>query len=496
MQSNVLMMLLFSLCGAAIVALLPEGKKKFGILILNIAFYALCDLRFLGVMVGSVVFSFLLGRGIQKKTREKACNVESKRLLAFGVVAMTGLLFLFKYWNFFLPEGLEALSLAMPLGISYYVFKTISFLVDSYRGEMEEATDLVDYAVCISFFPQIVCGPIARPKQMLHQIRALHRPTGAQVADAYFLILSGLFKKLVIADRLSGYVNTIFGAPASYPGLALVMAAFFYTVQLYCDFAGYSEIAIGVGKLLGIETDENFHLPYFSYSIKDFWTRWHISLSSWLKDYVYIPLGGNRKGRLRKGGNIMATFLVSGLWHGNGLQFLLWGAWHGAWNLISKEKAKSKIGYALQILGTFLVVMFGWILFRAQSVQAAGAYIGRMVLSFRISYNDIVSAVLPFTMDNSSLAYFLTVIILIAFLFFVELKGFLEEERRRSGVFQERESGQALLRSGAADKKKEDDTGKADGNLASSKTILCGVYLVLILVFGVVGQNSFLYANF
>lgn len=192
----------------------------------------------------------------------------------------------------------------------------------------------------------------------------------------------------------------------------------------------------------------------------------------------------------------MATFLVSGLWHGNGLQFLLWGAWHGAWNLISKEKAKSKIGYALQILGTFLVVMFGWILFRAQSVQAAGAYIGRMVLSFRISYNDIVSAVLPFTMDNSSLAYFLTVIILIAFLFFVELKGFLEEERRRSGVFQERESGQALLRSGAADKKKEDDTGKADGNLASSKTILCGVYLVLILVFGVVGQNSFLYANF
>ena len=346
----------------------------------------------------------------------------------------------------------------MPLGISYYTFKIISYLADIYLQKRAPETSFIHYAIYVSFFPQIICGPIARSLEITDTLKKDLIFNKSLVHSGSLLILSGLFKKLVIADRLNIYVNSIFSSPAAYPSLALWMAAFFYTVQLYCDFAGYSEIAIGICNLFGFTSRSNFNLPYFSYNIKDFWKRWHISLSSWLQDYIYIPLGGNRKGVLRQKFNVLITFLVSGLWHGNGLNFIAWGLYHGILNLFPSKKPVSKWGQFFQTLITFLCVMFGWILFKASSIQNAAAFFLQMFSSWQFDMNSIIASIMPFTGDYSCLAHLLTVALFLLILLIYEWKEYLHPDRKYPSKY--------------------------------------FIYAVSVLFFGMIGQNSFLYANF
>lgn len=456
MQTNILLFLLFSIIAALVIHILPPALKKYGLLALNIIFYLSCDARFFLLMLLSICWSFLIGRQVENATARK------KLWLWMGIIPIIFILAVFKYFNFFILSGNTSLTLLMPLGISYYTFKIISYLADIYLGKRSPEPSPVNYTIYVSFFPQIICGPISRSEEVTKELEHLQSPSNELVSNGFLLILSGLLKKLVIADRLSSYVDIVFASPSSYPGLALWMSAFFYTIQLYCDFAGYSEIAIGVGNLLGIPCKPNFNLPYFSYSIKDFWNRWHISLSSWLKDYIYIPLGGNRKGRIRQKINIMITFLVSGLWHGNGFNFILWGLWHGILNLLPASKSSCKWKTVLQTISTFICVMFGWIIFRAESIKSGGIFLKQMFLNFSLSYQSIVASILPFTNDYACLSYFLTVCFFIMILFFIEWRQF---------------------------------SGKSDSSQKSNHW-KCFLYTISIILFGMIGNNSFLYANF
>jgi len=456
MQSDILLFVLFSIISAVIMYFIPVKYKKYMLLFLNVLFYSLCDFRFLFLIFLGIVWSYYIGRFIINNPKLR------KLYLCFGIFPIVVILCFFKYYNFFVPEGEDVLKIVMPLGISYYTFKIISYMVDVYQRKQSIEDTFVEYATYVSFFPQIICGPISRSEDIMGQLRHLSRISSELMSDGIGLILSGLFKKLVIADRLNIYVNTIFTNPSGYPALALWMAAFFYTIQIYCDFAGYSEIAIGVANLLGIKCKANFQLPYFSYSIKDFWRRWHISLSSWLRDYIYIPLGGNRKGVLHKNINIILTFLLSGIWHGTGINYLFWGIYHGFFNLFNYKRASSVWKSVLQITVTFIVVMFGWIFFKAATLQTAFSYIASMFINFRISLETIVASVLPFTGDFSCLAYLLCVCLFIIILFVMEYRDFVGRVR----------------------------------DIKKAKTVRTVIYISSVILFGVIGQSSFLYANF
>lgn len=275
---------------------------------------------------------------LMEKFQKKAV----KRMFMAGAVAASLLvLFFFKYFDFAqntLARLLESfaiklhpvtLSLMLPVGISFYTFQTLSYVIDVYKGEVEAEHNFFKYAAFISFFPQLVAGPIERTKNLLPQIDCEHRFTYEKGSYGMKLMAWGFFKKLVIADNLAVFVDMVFEDVASYHGFALVLAVFFFTLQIYCDFSGYSDIAIGTAKLFDIDLMANFKSPYFSASIKEFWRRWHISLSSWFRDYVYIPLGGNRVSKLRNMWNLLVTFALSGLWHGAAFTYIIWGGLHG-----------------------------------------------------------------------------------------------------------------------------------------------------------------------
>ena len=430
-------------------------------------FYVSADWKMCFLIAGSVGISWIAGKQIEKADNEKMKKV----WLAGCIVLLTGILFVFKYFNFFVESvngllelaGLGSVSFALqllvPMGISYYTFKIISYLVDVYRGKIEAEQHFGYYALYVSFFPQILCGPIERADHFLPQLKYGCRYEETLVTEGLERILLGMFKKLVIADRLAGYVGAVFDAPLSHPGLASLMAACFYSVQLYCDFSGYSDLAIGMAKMLGIRTRENFAYPYFSRSIKEFWTRWHISLSGWLRDYIYIPLGGNRKGKIRKHVNTMITFLVSGLWHGSSLSFVFWGGLHGLWNIISTPKKDTDPAWkrGLQMLVTFCGVTVTWVFFRAADVKTAWTMLMHMVTDFRISVDVIIASLLPFTGDNTCAAHFLIICLMIGFYVIYEWR-------------------------------KVKGKGESYGWLA--------VMLVMTLLFGKFGSSSFLYGNF
>lgn len=402
-------------------------KFRWGLLLAaSVIFYASADWRMLFLIGGSIAVSYFAGLKIEQADSEK-----SKRgWMTSCIVLLVVILMLFKYFGFFadaVNSLLEALGigssssifqLVMPLGISYYTFKIISYLVDIYKGKIDAEKHFGYYALYVSFFPQIMCGPIERADHFIPQLKYGCKFEDKLAAEGLERIIVGLFKKLVIADRLSLYVGTVFDAPTAYPGLASIMAVFFYSIQIYCDFSGYSDMAIGMAQILGIRTRENFAYPYFSRSIKEFWTRWHMSLSGWLRDYIYISLGGNRKGKVRKYLNTMATFLVSGIWHGSSLSFVFWGALHGLWNMISTPKKEDTPVWRqiLQVLITFCGVTFTWIFFRAKDLATALTMIKHGILGFGISIDQITASLLPFTGDNTCAAHFLIICLLILFL--------------------------------------------------------------------------------
>jgi D-alanyl-lipoteichoic acid acyltransferase DltB (MBOAT superfamily) len=273
----------------------------------------------------------------------------------------------------------------LPVGISFYTFQALGYSIDVYYGRIQAERNFISYALFVTFFPGLVAGPIERTGNLLHQFKVNHEFDYDRVTSGLRLAAYGMFKKVVIADQIAVYVNGVFGNPGVYPSASLAAAVFFFAIQIYCDFSGYSDIAIGCARVLGFNLMTNFRQPYLSHSITEFWRRWHISLSTWLKDYLYIPLGGNRKGKVRQKINLMITFLLSGLWHGAAWHFVAWGALHGVYQIIGRSteplrntlyhkiglSEESQIRKALQICVTLLLVCFAWIFFRANTIQDA-----------------------------------------------------------------------------------------------------------------------------
>ncbi|MBQ2779350.1 MAG: MBOAT family protein [Bacteroidaceae bacterium] len=335
------------------------------------------------VLLGVTLCTYFGAIFIEEKERQK------KRIIAFITLILgTFPLLFFKYYNFIsssinegfaylgIEIGLNGINLAIPLGLSFYTFQAIGYVSDVYSKKVKAERNLPDYMLFIAFFPQIFSGPISKASSLLPQIKANRNFDYLQAVQGLKWLLWGFFMKVFVADRLGLYVDTVYSNYEYYSGGTCFLASLFYSLQIYCDFAGYSLMAIGVGSLLGFNLINNFNRPYFAQSVTEFWHRWHISLSLWLKDYIYIPLGGSRCSKLRSYLNILATFLVSGIWHGANLTFIVWGGIHGLLQIAEKflglHKRNSRgIIKAFRILLTFLIIDIVWIFFRMPTISSA-----------------------------------------------------------------------------------------------------------------------------
>lgn len=363
----------------------PKKCQWIILFISSYLFYMSWKAEYVFLILLTTVVSYTCARMIEKSPQHKKLFLWGALLISLGV------LFFFKYFNFFSNSitdtingifGLEGkpilANVILPVGISFYTFQTLSYVIDVYRGKVAAERHFGKYATFISFFPQLVAGPIERTANLLGQIKAEHEFNYDQATYGLGLMLWGFFKKMVVADNLAVFVDVIYDAPTQYSGSALIFATVFFAIQIYCDFSGYSDIAIGVGKLFGIDLMRNFDAPYFATSIKGFWSRWHISLSTWFKDYVYIPLGGNRVSGFRHKINLVITFLVSGLWHGASWTYVVWGGIHGAAQALEAAVPKhktctpSRTSAIVRGLAVFAFVVVAWVFFRAQSISDAG----------------------------------------------------------------------------------------------------------------------------
>lgn len=368
--------------------LLPHRQAWKGfMLVASYVFYGAWDWRF----VGLIILSTLLNQA-SAGAMTRATNESSRRAaLTAGVAANLGLLAWFKYYgffatsliNFFARFGIDLpvplLRITLPVGISFFTFQALSYVIDIYRGKQAQAP-LLDFAVYLAFFPQLVAGPIVRSSEFLPQLGERKDPRAVPAMRGFTLIAGGLFKKVVVANTLAGaIVDPVFAAPSQFTALEVLVAVYGYAVQIYADFSGYTDIAIGVAVLMGFRFPDNFDNPYVAVSIGDFWRRWHMTLSRWLRDYLYIPLGGSRGSRLLNYRNLMLTMLLGGLWHGAAWTFVIWGAYHGA--LLAWERWRAEVrpnaldspwGRARARFVTFHLVCLGWILFRADSMSTAG----------------------------------------------------------------------------------------------------------------------------
>ena len=370
---------------------LQKSRKGQNALLLvgSYIFYGWWDWRFLSLLALSTVIDYTIGRKMEASEEDG----RRKRLMLVSVFSNLSILGFFKYFNFFVDSFVEmanrvgwhvdsiTLGIILPVGISFYTFQTLSYSIDIYRGKLKATDSLLDFAVFVSFFPQLVAGPIERASNFLPQISKPRVLSAAQVEAGLFLVMWGAFKKIVIADNMALVANEIFNHHESFYGLDLVLAALAFTVQIYCDFSGYSDMARGLAKIMGFELMVNFKLPYFSRSPSEFWQRWHISLSSWLRDYLYISLGGNRSGTWMTYRNLSLTMLLGGLWHGAAWNFVIWGAYQGGILVLYRvfepksrqlvfEKAplewtRKFAAWALM----FVFTVIGWIIFRAESAS-------------------------------------------------------------------------------------------------------------------------------
>ena len=358
------------------------SKQNILLLVASYVFYGFWDWRFLSLLTFSSIVDYLVANKIENSNN----SLSRRRWLQLSLFSNLGLLALFKYFDFFaesfaslmLNLGWEVdaftLNLILPVGISFYTFQTLSYTIDVYRGNIKPSKSLLNFATYVSFFPQLVAGPIERASNLMPQIESSRSFKYSMAKEGILQMFVGLFRKVVIADNLAVYVDTVYGAPELYGGTTLLLATIFWAFQIYFDFSGYSDIAIGTAKLFGFEFNRNFNLPYFSKSITEFWRRWHISLSSWLKDYLYITLGGNRKGLSRTYINLMITMLLGGLWHGASWNFVIWGFIHGLVLGIEKylfnRSGRNSFGWIGSIY-TFGVVILAWIFFRASTLDDA-----------------------------------------------------------------------------------------------------------------------------
>lgn len=409
--------------------------QNYWLLIGSYIFYACWDWRFLSLIIGSTLLDFWIG-GQMSRTHDPVLR---KRYLRISIIFNLGILGFFKYFNFFTESfvellyviGLSAnfttLNIILPVGISFYTFQTLSYTIDIYRKELKPVKNLANFALYVSFFPQLVAGPIERATHLLPQIDNARKLNFSQQQEGIYLILWGLFKKVVIADNLAIIVNTVFNNHEAYSGLDLGIAVLAFAFQIYGDFSGYTDIARGVAKLLGFELMLNFRLPYFAKNPSDFWRRWHISLSTWLRDYLYIPLGGNRGGQWLVFRNLFLTMLLGGLWHGAAWNFVIWGAYHGTLLvgykivmdylknkeiLTLKNTALSVSFHSIRpfqnILSIFIMFLFtlvGWLIFRATSIA--------QIQYFLMEFN--------FTHSEFTFGFFKIFLFFVAPLFFIQI---------------------------------------------------------------------------
>lgn len=371
-------------------------KQNIFLLLVSYFFYACWDWRFMFLLAISTILCYYGGLKVSTSTTHKSRKV----WMLISVIVNIGFLGFFKYFNFFiesfqeflllfgLTPHIHTLQIILPVGISFYTFHGLSYVLDIYNEKIKPTKSWIDYSLFVSFFPLLVAGPIERATHLLPQITEKRTFNYQKIVDGLKQILWGLFKKIVIADRCAEYVNPIFNNPADQSGSTLVLAAIFFAFQIYCDFSGYTDIALGTARMLGFELLQNFKYPYFSRTMNEFWTRWHISLTSWFRDYLYIPLGGNRKSKFRTLLNTYIIFLVSGLWHGANWTFIMWGALHAVFVTPSilfntKKKYKEVVAYDRKlptplefgnVVITFLLAALAFVFFRADSIQDAFIY--------------------------------------------------------------------------------------------------------------------------
>jgi alginate O-acetyltransferase complex protein AlgI len=373
--------------------ILPHQWRWALLLAASCYFYMAFIPVYISILAFTIVIDYIAGIIIERsqgKTR--------KYFLIASLIANVGVLFVFKYFNFLSnsltdlisqlsqqPVSHIGLRIILPIGLSFHTFQSMSYTIEVYRGNQKAERHFGIFALYVMFYPQLVAGPIERPQNLLHQFHERHNFDYQRVTDGLKLMTWGMFKKVVIADRLAVFANEIYQSPRRYEGWPLIIGTIFFAFQIYCDFSGYSDIAIGSAQVMGFKLMQNFRRPYFATSIADFWSRWHISLSTWFRDYLYIPLGGNRVSQWRWCANIMIVFLISGLWHGANWTFVIWGALNGLYLIVGAwtQKIRSRISSALrldrvpllhsaiQITITFSLVTFTWIFFRANSLSNA-----------------------------------------------------------------------------------------------------------------------------
>lgn len=425
MPFSIYLFLVFCFFVLALFYAVPKKARPLILLFSSIAFYALCDVRFLALLAIEIIFTFYLGKKIEANLEQN----KAKQFLILGILFVLTILGFFKYFDFFIEQfSVSFKSILLPLGISYYSFKAISYLIDIYKQKRSSEPSFTFYALYISFFPHLICGPIVRSETITEPLKKGIAYNPELFKQGFLLLVSGLFKKVVIADRIGTYVNAIFATPEAYPSFALLLALLLFALQLYCDFGGYSEIAVGFTKMFGIPCNDNFLRPYFALNIRDFWRRWHISLSSWLRDYVYIPLGGNRLGKKRQHFNTLVTFIACGIWHGSALHFILWGIWHGVFNTLTPRKDPQLFKKPVKILAfilTFSIVLFGWLLFKIDSAPKLLQFLSHLISDFSINVSTISNSLLPFTYSNTCIAHFLTTL---AFVFILFSQEYLQEK--------------------------------------------------------------------
>ena len=385
MLFNSLTFLVFFPCVFLLCYILPFRFRKYFLLAASYYFYMCWKPEFIVLILFSTVVDYCCGLGMARRPERK------KLLLAVSLTMNLGLLFFFKYLNFFgetltalcraisIPFSAPALNIILPVGISFYTFQTLSYTLDIYKGKLEPERDFVTFALFVSFFPQLVAGPIEKASNLLPQLKVEHPFDYKSVTWGAKRMVWGFFKKMVVADQLAVLiVDPVYQNPDQYQGGALVLATLAFAIQIYCDFGGYSDIARGCAQMMGVRLMENFHNPYFADSITEFWRRWHISLTSWFREYIYIPLGGNRKGAAKKCLFVLITFTLSGLWHGADWTFVLWGLLYALimdleflWSRRFPGKRRGAVVHVLRCAVTCLIVSGLWIFFRASSMPDA-----------------------------------------------------------------------------------------------------------------------------
>ena len=406
--------LFFFIIVVSLYFVLPQPKRWILLLLSSCIFYMAFVPIYILILGFTILVDYFAGIYI-----EKAQGKRKKLFLIYSLIANIGVLCIFKYYNFintnfsFLLHGfgltnpIPYLSILLPIGLSFHTFQAMSYTIEVYRGNQKAEHHFGLYALYVMFFPQLVAGPIERPQNLLHQFRQQHYFDSNRVFEGLKIMIWGLFKKLVIADRLSIYVNNAYNHAPQQDGITLLMATVFFSFQIYCDFSGYSDIAIGAAKVMGFDLMTNFKRPLFAKSTAEFWKRWHISLSTWFKDYLYFPLGGNKRSVPRTYMNLMIVFLISGLWHGANWNFFIWGGingfylvfaiitkkWHAHFTKASGLGNFPKVNLFLQIITTFTLICFSRVFFRSQSISDA-VFIFKKMATFKGSIFNSGSAII------------------------------------------------------------------------------------------------------